>query len=56
MGMAGTTPRGARKVIAVPGGAPSGSLLGKLLSSGRGDMQISLLWAPRQHLWSHTRN
>lgn len=56
MGMAGITPRGARKVIAVPGGAPSGSLLGKLLSSGRGDMQISLLWAPRQHLWSHTRN
>lgn len=48
--------RGARTMIAVPGDTPSGSLLGKLLFSGRGDMQISLLWASRQHLWSHMRN
>lgn len=56
MGMAASPRRGARKVIAVPGDTPSGSLLDKLLFSGRGDMQSSLLWAPQQHLWSHMRN
>lgn len=56
MGMAASPQRGARMAIAVPGDTPSGSLLDKLLFSGRRDMQISLLWASRQHLWSHMRN
>lgn len=56
MGMAGITPEGSKgRSLQHPGTLPQALSRASSFPS-KGDTQVSLLWAPRQHLQSHVRN